>query len=445
MRVLLIQTKTLFDEPPIFPLGLASIGAILVKKGYRVYTLDLNIGLGGPRSIERAIRRIRPDVIGVSIRNIKNARPGIHRSSMPDHQRMLKDIRSAAPDAVIVTGGSGFSLYAEQLMDAIPEIDFGVFAEAEETFPKLLSSLNSPRDIPGVYVRNGSEIIFTGRHNLPDFPSLPLPKRSLFDVPAYMNASMGIGIQAKRGCVLDCIHCSNHYLFEKRLRVREPGAVVDEIESLIKDYGLRQFVFADEIFNIPDTHAREICEHIIRRNLQVSWTGWFKEKQLSEESALLFKRAGCYALLFSPDVAADQLFSLWGKGLTEADLYRSMEIVDKTGLRAEWNFMLNGPGETWNTAKKMAVFLGHASIKLKRRMHASSYVPVSLRIYPHSRVQDVAIERGLISGDDELVDPVHYNPPPISRVANPIIFAMGSAWRARQFLRSVLKPGGYRD
>ena len=445
MRVLLIQTRTLFDEPPIFPLGLASIGAILRNKGYGVYTLDLNIGLGSSRSIERAISRINPDVIGVSIRNIKNARPGIHRSSIPEHGNLLREIRSGAPRATIVTGGSGFSLYAEQLMKAIPEIDFGVFAEAEETFPDLLESLDKPDSVAGIYLRNGSDIVFTGRRELPDFSKLPVPQRNLFDVRAYMNAPMGIGIQAKRGCVLDCIHCSNHYLFERRLRIREPGAVVDEIETLVRDYGLRQFVFADEIFNIPNEHALEICESLIRRGINVSWTGWFKERQLTEESVLLYKRAGCYALLFSPDVAANRLMKLWGKGLSEEDLFRSMEIVAKTGLRAEWNFMINGPGETWDTVKKTASFLGHAAFRLKRRMHASSYIPVALRIYPHSRLHCMAIDHGIISEDNELVEPVNYNPTPISRLANPLICIMGSVWRARQFLRAVLRPEGYRD
>lgn len=443
--MLLLQTRTMLDEPPIFPLGLAYLAPALRAEGHHVYVYDSNIGLGTERAMERAIKAVKPEIVGVSIRNIKNARPGSHQSDIDEHRATIRFIRAQAPAATIVAGGAGFSLYGKELMTQIPEFDVAVFGEGEETFPELLSNLQSPQDVLGVLWRDGDQIEFTGRRPPLDFRSLGRPTHHHLDVGAYARESMGIGIQAKRGCALDCIHCSNHYLFQRKLRMREPGDVVDEIEELVQDHGLRHFMFADEIFNLPRRHAREICEEMLRRNLRLRWTAWFKESEITEESVRLFQRAGCQGLFFSPDVASDELLSLWGKGLKEEHLYQAMEIVKRTGLPAEWNFMVNGPGESWSSLMKVAKFLGIASLKLGRKLRLTSYFILVVRIYPHTRLQEVAIHDGIIRADDDLIEPAYYNPPPKSRFLNPLISILGAAWQTRQFVRTLKNPGIHRD
>lgn len=445
MRVLLIQTKTLLDEPPIFPLGLAYLAAALRRAGHHVYGYDSNIGTGDESALRRAVETLRPDVVGVSIRNIKNARPGMHLSTVGEHRAVLRRIREMAPTTPLIVGGSGFSLYGHELMNAIPEIDMGVFGEGELSFPALLESLHAPERVPGVFHRDGGTVRFTGRGPAVPFERADRPAWGLFDLRAYAREPMGVAVQAKRGCALDCIHCSNHYLFQRSLRLREPAAVVDELEILHREYGLARFMFADEIFNLPPDHADAVSEEILRRGLKLRWTGWFKERELTEESVRLWQKAGCQTLFFSPDVASDDLLTLWGKGLTEDDLYRAVHIMRRTGMSGEWNFMINGPGETRQSLAKLAKFLVRSKIQLGSRFRLNGCFVLVVRIYPHTRLQAYAIDHGVIGPDDDLLEPVYYDPPPLSTLTKPLVSLLGAAWRTRQFARRIKNPVTYRD
>lgn len=445
VRVLLLQTKTAFDEPPIFPLGLAYLGASLIGAGHAVHTYDANIGFGMNRDLQRAVTTVNPDVIGLSIRNIKNARPGVHLSTIDEHQRTVQTVRKAAPDTPIVAGGAGFSLYGNELMQAIPDIDFGVFGEGEEAFPELLENLETPQRIRGVFSRIRGDIVFSGRRRYVEVNALARPARHLFDVQAYAREPMGIAVQAKRGCALDCIHCSNHHLFERHLRIREPEDVVNEIQELVDCYGVKRFMFADEIFNLPRHNANRIAEELLQRKIKVEWTGWFKESELDDESVRLWKQAGLRCLYFSPDVVSDDLLGLWGKGLEEEDLYHAVQIIRRCKIPAEWNFMINGPGEDWSSLSRLFRFIAWGKLRLGRRFRLNGCFVLVVRIYPHTRLQEYAIQHGVVSPDDNLLEPTYFNPPPLSILVRPTLAALGLAWRARQFLRLMKNPITYRD
>jgi radical SAM superfamily enzyme YgiQ (UPF0313 family) len=256
---------------------------------------------------------------------------------------------------------------------------------------------------------------------------------------------MGVAVQAKRGCALDCIHCSNHHLFERNLRLRDPEDVANEVQELVESYGVHRFMFADEIFNLPRHHANSIAEELLRRRLNVEWTGWFKESELDDESVGLWKRAGLRCLYFSPDVVADELLGLWGKGLAEEDLYRAVEVVRRREIPAEWNFMINGPGETWSTMARLIRFIAWGKLRLGRGFRLNGCFVLVVRIYPHTRLQEYAIRHGIIRSDNNLLEPTYFNPPPLSIFVRPILATLGAAWRTRQFVRLMKNPTTYRD
>ena len=445
VRVLLVQTKTAFDEPPIFPLGLAYLGASLIDAGHAVHTYDANIGFGRKRDLQSAVTTVNPDVIGVSIRNIKNARPGIHISTIQEHQQTIHTIRNAAPSTPIVAGGPGFSLYGNELMHAIPDIDLGVFGEGEETFPELLDNLEDPQKIHGIFSRDDGNVLFSGRRRYVEVDGLTRPARHLFDVRAYAREPMGIAVQAKRGCALDCIHCSNHHLFERNLRIRDPEDVVNEIQELVDYYSVQRFMFADEIFNLPRHHANRIAEELLKRGIKAEWTGWFKESELDEESVRLWKRAGLRCLYFSPDVVSDELLGLWGKGVTEDDLYHAVQVLRRCRVNAEWNFMINGPGESVSSLSRLVRFITWGKLRLGRRFRLNGCFVLVVRIYPHTRLQEYAIRHDIIAPDDDLLEPTYFNPPPLSVIVKPTLAALGLAWRIRQLLRLMKNPATYRD
>lgn len=101
-----------------------------------------------------------------------------------------------------------------------------------------------------------------------------MPRRdpSVIDMKEYIGDYYNIlGVQSKRGCVFKCTYCSYPFLNNDNIRLRPPIEVVDEIEHMITNYGLQSFAFVDSVFNIPERHAKEICNEILRRGLKVKW------------------------------------------------------------------------------------------------------------------------------------------------------------------------------
>ena len=92
------------------------------------------------------VLQFNPDYIGFSIRNIDNTMPDncvyyvdnqISRIILP-----VKKITSAK----IILGGSGFSIFPQELME-LTQADYGIVGEGETAFRQLLDSLDKGEDV----------------------------------------------------------------------------------------------------------------------------------------------------------------------------------------------------------------------------------------------------------------------------------------------------------
>lgn len=426
MRVLLVQSLTEFDQTPIFPLGLSYIASNLIGE---VKIFDMNTAKDPYNDLEIELKGVRPEVVGISLRNIKVANPGIHSSSFTPHARAIKVIKMAVPNVVLIAGGSALSLYAKEIMERCPEIDFAIFGEGEYTFSELLKSLNHHEHVRGVYYRRDGTIVFTGHRDWIPSDKIGYPKRNLLNIGAYTQFPFAIGVQSKRGCILKCIHCSDRYLMGQKLRLRNPVAVVDEIEELVKEAGIKTFTFVDQVFNIPKDHAKEICIEIIKRDISVKWTAWFNEKNINEEFLKIVKKAGCAYLSFSPDSASDKVLKKLKKNISARDLYQTYKLAKKVNMKAEYSFMINAPGETVFTLIKTLIFIIKARFVLgKNFMLHNMLMTTPIRIYPHTEIRKIAIKENLIDGNSDLVESTFYNPRPLKYIVSILGYFTRMIW-----------------
>ena len=68
-----------------------------------------------------------------------------------------------------------------------------------------------------------------------------------------------------------------------KIRCRPVKDIVDEIEVLFRDYGIRLFHLNDPVVNMPSEHLDAICREVLRRDLDIQWTGFFRENFLNEK------------------------------------------------------------------------------------------------------------------------------------------------------------------
>ena len=75
---------------------------------------------------------------------------------------------------------------------------------------------------------------------------------------------------------------------------------MDELETLQHDFGIRSVHFTDAVVNQPEDHLGAICKEILRRRLDIGWTGFFREDILSEKEMDLYRKAGLLTFTFPP-------------------------------------------------------------------------------------------------------------------------------------------------
>ncbi len=400
MKIFLIQSYLGRREKPVYPVGLAYLSASL--KGHEVQGYDPNVSADPYGELTARLKGFQPDIVGISLRNLDTTQyrdPFVYLQTL---QPTLDVITRSAPGAKRIIGGAGFSIYAPGIMQRYPDLDFGVLLEAESSFPALLRNLDHPDNVPGVYFRENGELRLSAPAVLPDFEDLPSPDWDLFDFAPYKGQLDTIGVQAKRGCALKCAYCTYYYLNGCRYRLRSPQKVVAEIVELIEKYQIDHFIFLDSIFNIPEKHAREICEELIRRKVNVPWTGWFNEKAFNEDFYRLAKEAGCRYFSFSPDAYSDRSLKLLRKNLTVKDIRRVYKLAKREkDAFFGYNFFVNPPGQTYADFVRLMFFW--LRVKITLHGHLYGFGLGNIRVEPDSEMFRIACEDGVLTPDTDLL------------------------------------------
>ena len=403
MKILLIQSHLgrICDQKfPLFPIGLSYIAQALKKHEVRI--LDLNFW-DLPRAykkLEEELINFDPDIAGLSIRNIDTAQRTDIFYYFNTVQPTARLIKKVSPEIRLLVGGPGYSVFAREIMERIPEFDFGIYLEGDESTPELIDNIDSPDSVKGIYIKGKNSVVFTGKRAFPDFSKLSAPAREshIIDIKKYIGATgYNIGIQTKRGCVLECSYCGYPFLTGKKLRIRTPESVVDEIESLIS-FGIKTFFFVDNIFNVPKSHAMEICKEITRRNLDVKWTAWYEIKNMDEELLLAAKKAGCIHFGFSPDAANDKALAILKKGITRNDIDECILLVRKHKVRAGFNLFIL---PEMSPREIIQSFILNFKIPLILRFKGGGSIGW-IRIEPHTAIHKMVIQNGYLKKDTNL-------------------------------------------
>lgn len=410
MKVLLVQSFLDGNkDAPIFPLGLSYLAAFLGSHDVRVFDPNLTAD-----SIEEAIdsvindiREFNPDVVGASLRNIDNQNPFEPLDYYGDFKRMTGVIKVNFPGVLIIAGGAGFSMFSLDIMEENPQLDYGVYLEAEHNFAALLGNLKTPQMVRGVYYRENGKVLFTGYPELVDFKDFPLPNRAVANVEKYKKHIVSVGVQTKRGCPLKCAYCNYPLLNGTIIRVRQAEKVVDEIEELIDRHGVDEFIFADSVFNLPANHAEEICDELIRREVKAKWICWLDIKHTTKDLLLLLVRAGCVGAAFSPDGLSTASLKALNKGITESDVWALMRLFAfSSGLNAlevHMSMFINTPSQTSFAMVRVVVYklISHVIRLVLRRKFIVSFNWI--RIEPNTELHKIAINERVIDKDTRLL------------------------------------------
>ncbi|MBI5569290.1 MAG: cobalamin B12-binding domain-containing protein [Desulfomonile tiedjei] len=406
MRVLLINSNRKHDLLAAPPLGLCYVAEAAAAAGHQVKVLDLCFALKSVQSsIENAIRTFQPETIGISVRNIDNVNMLHPVTYLPEIAEMAHSIKRLTRVPLVV-GGSGASLMPANVLELLAA-DFIVVSDGEETFVKLLASIEKgepPEAVPGVGMMNGDGFHLTPPL-LSEFRGRTPDLGRWIDTKPYEKIGGSYNIQTKRGCRQGCIYCTYNQSIEgNRLRIRPAVEVVDEVEEALHKYRPKTFEFVDSVFNDPLEHSVELMEEILRRPWKAEFTAMGVHPSNLDKGYLdLMWRAGFRSFMITPESASEHMLRSYRKGFSRDDVVMAAEAINQTAFSAWWFFMIGGPDETNETLQESLDFALDRLQKNGRAVTNVAHFFIGVRVYPGTKLWEIARNEGFFP---DLVDPL---------------------------------------
>ena len=351
-----------------YPLSLGFLGTVIEEEGHEVEMLSFfNMKADeAEKSLVEVLERFNPDVVGFNC--ITQNRCGTYKG--------IEMVKNYNKDTVVVLGGVHATIMCDQLLDNFP-IDYIIRGEGEIAIVELLETLDNKEKI-----RVGSRLV--------DMDSLPIADHSY--AREWIEENGTAHLITSRGCPGNCIFCSSRAFWGGRVRFRSAKLVVDEIEYLMEEFGISDFLFHDDTFNFTIGRATSLSQEILDRNLNITWQCNARVHPVSKDMLLLMKQAGCTEMRFGVETGSDSIMQTLGKRITKEQIQKCFELCYEVGIDTFAFMMVGLPGETEETIQETVEFM--------ETLTMAELPAVGLTyLYPGTVLYEICKKEGIIADD----------------------------------------------
>ncbi len=402
MKILLVSPNTLTNPYPVYPIGLDYVAGS-ISPGHEVRLADLNVH--SLAELDEILLAFNPDIIGFSCRNIDNMEAGGSRYFIDEYRRVVIRLR-ANSKALIICGGSGFTIMPKQIMATLGA-DYGIVGEGER-FGLLVEALargQEPTQISGVIA--AATIQATATPPPWDGPIVRNFQSHADHNRFYLEKGGMLNLQSKRGCSFHCIYCSYPHIEGRIHRLIEPEKVARMALDL-QASGARYFFVTDSAFNSDIRHSLAVAKAFKTAGVSIPWGGFFAPVRLPADYFSIMADAGLSHVEFGTESLADTILKTYRKPFTVRDVFAAHQQTLNAGLHAAHYLLLGGPGESAATIMETLDNID----KLPRTV---LFFFIGIRIYPQTELYDIALAEGKIGPATNLLEPIFYEADDIDR------------------------------
>jgi len=400
VKVLLVSANRLRIPYPVYPLGLDYVANALSAE-HQVRLADMN-AMGDSDPLVEGIREFGPDVVGLSLRNIDNCDITAPKGYIAEYRDLARTVRKHT-DALLILGGSGFTLFPREIMETLGA-DYGIIGEGER-LSLLLGAIEAHKEtsaMPGVIQRGSNGVV--------PFPWEGGLTRGLHEggphIHFYLKNGGMLNLQTKRGCNFKCIYCTYPHIEGKKLRLIPPDEVADTA-LWIEKTGARYFFVTDSAFNADYDHSIEVARAFMRSGVSIPWGAFFAPTPPPEDYYRILADAGLTHVEFGTESLSDDVLASYRKPFRADHVFGSHKAARDAGLHVAHYFLLGGPGEDIHSVDKT---LENAD----RLKGAVFFFFCGMRIYPNTALYHMAVASGRISASRSLMEPVFFESPAVT-------------------------------
>ena len=356
------------------PLGISILAAITRDHGYETIILDaMALKLSIDQAVEK-ILKLRPKYLGVTSTTI-----GIFSAA-----EVVRRVKEKNKEIISILGGPHLTAVPEETMRRFPEFDIAVIGEAEETVIDLLECLENYKtidEVKGLLIRRGNSLKITEpRQSIENLDTIPLPAWDLlpdllkfYQPPAdSLYRYPSTLLITSRGCPGQCIFCDRS-VFGNRVRGYSAEYVIKAIEFLQKNYGIKDLFIEDDNFLVLRQRLKDICQTIINKKIDISFSVMGRVDMVNEEILDLLKKAGCWQINYGLESGSQKILDILHKNITIKQSLEALKLTKKAGIRTKGLFMMGCFGETKETIRETINFIKKAPLD---DFHITCFTPL---------------------------------------------------------------------
>jgi radical SAM superfamily enzyme YgiQ (UPF0313 family) len=212
--------------------------------------------------------------------------------------------------------------------------------------------------LKGEYIKSAQELVRTLRPGVyeacvvEDLEEIPFPFREYEAAKNYFDPSMPtprpqLQIYGSKGCPFKCTFCVwPQAMFLKKVALRKPEAIAEEIRKAIKIGGYKSIFFDDDTFNMGTERVSQICDHL--KEIGLPWTmmgrldispDWLYDKMIE---------SGCVGMRFGIETFNLEVLRRVKKGIERKDFKGTLERLSRKypKLMIHITMMKDMPGQT---------------------------------------------------------------------------------------------------
>ena len=385
--------KELLTIPPLPPTDLMYLASIARSCGCVCKIKDYSIKNESVDDFKNDILDFKPDYLVLNV-----ATP-----TLENDLSVCSVAKQVNQNIITIAKGAYFLAENISVLNSYKDLDLIIRSEAELTFREIVEGKKYSEILGLTYRNNGVAVNNEQRPFCQNLDELPFPARDLVDMDIYRrpdNNKKQAVIKVSRGCPFHCFFCLATPVSGKKVRMRSVDNIVAEIKECKEKYGVDNFLFWSDIFDIDREWTISLCQRIIDEKLNIVWSSNTRADTADFELAKIMKKSGCGLVSIGIESGSQFMLDKMGKKTTLEQVRNTVKAFRKVGIKVYGYFVLGLPWETEETAKQTMDFACELDLN-----YANFYTATA---FPSSRFWDYAKEHNLFDDEDKYKSAYYY-------------------------------------
>jgi radical SAM superfamily enzyme YgiQ (UPF0313 family) len=338
------------------PVGILAIATYLQRIGHEVRLLDFGIlqPAAARQQLAATVASFRPALAGFTAvtSNFLNA------------ASLAADVKNIDPQILTVCGGVHVSALRGRILEEFGAFDLVVAGEGEMALAEIAAGADYAT-VQGLVYRDADGIRDNGvRAAVCELDTLPFPDYRLLDgfpreyAGPLFNYPKGptATVIASRGCPYSCSYCDRS-VFGSSFRYNSPQYLYAHMAFLRQQFGIRHVFFYDDLFTFNRRRIAEFCTLLREKPLGMTFNCAVSISHIDADLLAMLKAAGCWMVSIGIESGAPEILARHKSSIEFSQVKRSVELIQRNGLRAKGLFMIGLPGETEETLRLTTEFI----------------------------------------------------------------------------------------